>query len=39
MRQRSPAIVLVVIAFFVAELLPGSAPITQPLLWPILLLT
>jgi hypothetical protein len=30
--------VLVVTAFLVAELLPGSAPITQPLLWPFLLL-
>jgi hypothetical protein len=38
MRRFSPPIVLVVTAFLVAELLPGSAPITQPLLWPFLLL-
>lgn len=33
-----PVIVLVMLAFVVAELLPGSAPLTQPLLWPFLLL-
>jgi hypothetical protein len=33
-----PPLVLVVTAFVVAELLPGSAPITQPGLWPFLLL-
>ena len=33
-----PSIVLVSIAFIVAELLPGSASITQPILWPFLLL-
>jgi hypothetical protein len=33
-----PSIVLVSMAFIVAELLPGSAPITQPILWPFLLL-
>src|SRR3954452_13751890 len=38
MRRFLPAMVLVVMAFLVAELLPGSAPITQPLLWPFLLL-
>jgi hypothetical protein len=38
MRRFLPALVLIVMAFLVAELLPGSAPITQPLLWPFLLL-
>jgi hypothetical protein len=38
MRRLLPALVLVGIAFLVAELLPGSAPITQPFLWPFLLL-
>jgi len=38
MRRFSAAIVLIVVAFLIAELLPGSAPITQPLLWPFLLL-
>jgi len=38
MRRLLPAVVLVGTAFLVAELLPGSAPITQPLLWPFLLL-
>src|SRR5262245_38659090 len=38
MRRLLPAVVLVGMAFLVAELLPGSAPITQPLLWPFLLL-
>src|SRR5262245_1046564 len=38
MRWLLPAVVLVGMAFLVAELLPGSAPITQPLLWPFLLL-
>ena len=33
-----PSIALVSMAFIVAELLPGSAPITQPILWPFLLL-
>ncbi len=33
-----PSIVLVSIAFIVAELLLGSASITQPILWPFLLL-
>ena len=33
-----PSIVLVTMAFIVAEVLPGSAPITQPILWPFLLL-
>jgi hypothetical protein len=37
-RRILPAIVLVLMAFLVAELLPGSAPITQPALWPFLLL-
>jgi hypothetical protein len=38
MRRMLPSIVLVLVAFLVAELLPGSAPITQPALWPFLLL-
>src|SRR5262245_44426122 len=38
MHRLLPAFVLVGMAFLVAELLPGSAPITQPLLWPFLLL-
>jgi hypothetical protein len=38
MRGILPAIVLVATAFLVAELLPGSAPITRPVLWPFLLL-
>jgi hypothetical protein len=38
MRRIFPPLVLVFTAFFVAELLPGSAPITQPGLWPFLLL-
>jgi hypothetical protein len=38
MRRMLPSIVLVSMAFVVAELLPGSAPITQPVLWPFLLL-
>src|SRR5262245_20119474 len=38
MRRILAAFVLILIAFLVAELLPGSAPITQPLLWPFLLL-
>ncbi len=38
MRRTLPWIVLVLMAFVVAELLPGSAPITQPVLWPFLLL-
>jgi hypothetical protein len=38
MRRLLPPFVLVVVAFLVAELLPGSAPITQPGLWPFLLL-
>jgi hypothetical protein len=38
MPRLAPVIVLVVLSFLVAELLPGSAPITQPLLWPFLLL-
>jgi hypothetical protein len=33
-----PSIALVSMAFIVAELLPGSAPITHPILWPFLLL-
>jgi hypothetical protein len=32
------SIVLTSTAFFIAELLPGSGPITQPVLWPFLLL-
>jgi len=38
MRRLLPAVVLVGTAFLVAELLPGSAPIRQPLLWPFLML-
>jgi hypothetical protein len=38
MRRCLPVIVLVVMAFLVAEVLPGSAPISQPLLWPFLLI-
>src|SRR5262249_14335338 len=38
MRRLLPSIVLVLMVFLVAELLPGSAPITQPALWPFLLL-
>jgi hypothetical protein len=38
MHRLLPAVVLVLIAFLVAELLPGSAPMTQPFLWPFLLL-
>jgi hypothetical protein len=38
MRRILPSIVLVLLAFVVAELLPGSAPISQPMLWPFLLL-
>ena len=36
MRRTLPWIVLVLTAFVVAELLPGSAPITEPGLWPFL---
>src|SRR5262245_19337940 len=38
MRRLLPAVVLVGMIFLVVELLPGSAPITQSLLWPFLLL-
>ena len=38
MRRTLPWIVLVLTAFVVAELLPASAPITEPGLWPFLLL-
>lgn len=38
MRRMLPAVVLVLIAFLVAELLPGSAPMSHPALWPFLLL-
>jgi len=38
MRRYLPPSALVVISFLVAELLPGSAPLDQPLLWPFLLL-
>src|SRR5262249_16030829 len=38
MRRLIPPVVLVVMAFLVAELLPGSAPINQPLFWPFLIM-
>ncbi len=37
MRRILPWIALVLMAFLVAELLPGSAPISQPVRWPFLL--
>jgi hypothetical protein len=38
MRRILASIVLILTAFVIAELLPGSAPITQPVLWPFLLM-
>jgi hypothetical protein len=38
MRRLLPPSVLVLVAFLAAELLPGSAPLTQPVLWPFLIL-